>query len=112
MTNEVTSETNTEMTKDEVTNETGTAEALETDPNSTEAWEMALSCVAALEQTRKKAIEEHRAAVKAAGGRPFGRGIPAAQHLVEALNEALRTFKPDLNAIARANRRALPKEVY
>ncbi len=73
---------------------------------------MSLDVVAALEQTRAQAIEEHREAVEAAGGQPFGRGISAAQHLVEALNAALRTLKPDLNDIGRANSRAMPKEMY
>jgi len=82
------------------------------DPNSTEAWEMALAVVAALEQTRDKALEEHRVAVEAAGGNPFGKGIMGAQHLIEAINEALSTIKPDLRAIGRANGRALPKEMY
>jgi hypothetical protein len=73
---------------------------------------MALDVVAALEQTREKALEEHRAAVEAAGGNPFGKGIMGAQHLIEAINEALRTLKPDLNAIGRANGRSMPKELY
>jgi len=101
MTNEVTNETT-----DEVTSETTD------DPNSTEAWEMALDVVAALEQTREKALEEHRAAVESAGGNFFGRGITGKQHLIEAINEALSTIKPDLRAIGRANGRALPKEMY
>jgi len=82
------------------------------DPNSTEAWEMALDVVAALEQTREKALEEHRAAVEAAGGNFFGRGITGKQHLIEAINEALSTIKPDLRAIGRANGRALPEGMY
>lgn len=105
MTSKATNETNNEGTSETTT-------APKTDPNSTEAWEMALSVVAALEQTREKALEEHQATVAAAGGNPFGKGINAAQHLVEALNEALRTIKPDLKQIGRANGRALPKEVY
>ena len=95
---------------DETTNET--TDETTNDPNSTEAWEMALDVVAALEQTREKALEEHRAAVEAAGGNFFGRGITGKQHLIEAINEALRTIKPDLKAIGSANGRALPKELY
>ena len=101
MTNEVTNEV-TDETTSETTN----------DPNSTEAWEMALDVVAALAQTREKALEEHRAAVEAAGGNPFGRGITGKQHLIEAINEALSTIKPDLRAIGRANGRALPEGMY
>ena len=97
MTNETTNETTDETTSD---------------PNSTEAWEMALDVVAALEQTREKALEEHRAAVEEAGGNFFGRGITGKQHLIEAINEALRTIKPDLRAIGRANGRALPEGMY
>jgi len=95
---------------DETTNET--TDETTNDPNSTEAWEMALDVVAALEQTREKALEEHRAAVEAAGGNFFGRGITGKQHLIEAINEALRTIKPDLRAIGRANVRALPEWMY
>jgi hypothetical protein len=84
----------------------------DTPSNTTESWEMALSVAVALKQTREKALQEHRAVVSAAGGNPFGKGISAAQHLIEALNDALRTLNPDLKAIGRANGRALPKEVY
>ena len=103
MTSKTTSKANNNVNQDTPSN---TSEA------TTEAWEMALSVAVALKQTREKALEEHRAAVAAAGGNPFGKGISAAQHLIEALNDAMRTLNPDLKAIGRANGRALPEGMY
>ena len=97
-----------DMKTSKATNET-TSKA--TSNATGEAWEMTLSVIAALEQTREKALEGHAAAIAAGNGSPFAPGVRPAQHLVEALNEALRDLKPEAHKIAKSNGWALPEGV-
>lgn len=79
--------------------------------NNPKSFEMTLSVISAMEQSRSQAIKEVQDAMAAHGGNPFAPGVRASQHLVEALNEALLALKPEAHKVARSNDWALPERV-
>lgn len=104
------SETNYNEVNNDMTNNTNaTASAANNDDGSTKSFEMALSVVAALKETRRVALEEVHAIQAANPSNPFAPGMRSSQSVVEAMNETLKTLKPEIHKIARANNWALTK---